>query len=160
MCRHRAVHDLFFLLIYLPFVATLITKRSSASAILLGSPTSTIASSTALRRQFLAATTSSALAPAFSLAVRGHECTLCFFLSGCVSLENALVPSFWGLWQHPPICNLQPSPLFPVGSTKILQDGMRLRGDINVLLLGDPGTAKSQMLKFAEQVSLWGVADG
>ena len=38
------------------------------------------------------------------------------------------------------------------GSTKILPDGMRLRGDINVLLLGDPGTAKSQMLKFAEQV--------
>jgi len=39
-----------------------------------------------------------------------------------------------------------------LGSTKILDDGMRLRGDINVLLLGDPGTAKSQMLKFAEQV--------
>ena len=27
------------------------------------------------------------------------------------------------------------------GSKKILPDGMRLRGDINVLLLGDPGTA-------------------
>jgi hypothetical protein len=34
-----------------------------------------------------------------------------------------------------------------------LPDGMRLRGDINVLLLGDPGTAKSQMLKFVEQVA-------
>eukprot|EP00045_Choanoeca_perplexa_P001578 m.20683 g.20683 ORF g.20683 m.20683 type:complete len:724 (-) comp11042_c0_seq1:73-2244(-) len=43
------------------------------------------------------------------------------------------------------------------GSTKILPDGMRLRGDINVLLLGDPGTAKSQMLKFAEQVAPIGV---
>lgn len=43
------------------------------------------------------------------------------------------------------------------GSTKLLPDGMRLRGDINVLLLGDPGTAKSQMLKFAEQVAPIGV---
>lgn len=39
------------------------------------------------------------------------------------------------------------------GSKKILPDGMRLRGDINVLLLGDPGTAKSQMLKFVEKVA-------
>ncbi|CAO3581630.1 unnamed protein product [Absidia cylindrospora] len=39
------------------------------------------------------------------------------------------------------------------GSKKVLPDGMRLRGDISVLLLGDPGTAKSQLLKFVEKVA-------
>ncbi|KEF63587.1 minichromosome maintenance protein 5 (cell division control protein 46) [Exophiala aquamarina CBS 119918] len=39
------------------------------------------------------------------------------------------------------------------GSKKQLPDGMKLRGDINVLLLGDPGTAKSQLLKFVEKVA-------
>lgn len=39
------------------------------------------------------------------------------------------------------------------GSPKKLPDGMRLRGDINILLLGDPSTAKSQFLKFVERVA-------
>ncbi|CCK70962.1 MCM DNA helicase complex subunit MCM5 KNAG_0F03000 [Huiozyma naganishii CBS 8797] len=39
------------------------------------------------------------------------------------------------------------------GSKKLLPDSMRLRGDVNVLLLGDPGTAKSQLLKFVEKVA-------
>jgi DNA replication licensing factor MCM5 len=39
------------------------------------------------------------------------------------------------------------------GSRKVLPDGLTRRGDINVLLLGDPGTAKSQLLKFVERVS-------
>ncbi|KAK5974446.1 DNA replication licensing factor mcm-5 [Trichostrongylus colubriformis] len=43
------------------------------------------------------------------------------------------------------------------GSRKRLPDGLTRRGDINVLLLGDPGTAKSQLLKFVEQVAPIGV---
>ncbi len=39
------------------------------------------------------------------------------------------------------------------GSSKKLPDGMKLRGEINILLLGDPSTAKSQMLKFVERAA-------
>jgi len=47
--------------------------------------------------------------------------------------------------------------LLLAGSRKLLPDGVRLRGDINVLMLGDPSTAKSQFLKFAERVAPVGV---
>jgi replicative DNA helicase Mcm len=39
------------------------------------------------------------------------------------------------------------------GSTTVLPDGTKLRGDINALFVGDPGTGKSEMLKFASQVA-------
>lgn len=39
------------------------------------------------------------------------------------------------------------------GSRKRLPDGLTRRGDVNILLLGDPGTAKSQLLKFVERVA-------
>ena len=43
------------------------------------------------------------------------------------------------------------------GSRKRLPDGLTRRGDVNLLLLGDPGTAKSQLLKFVEKVAPIGV---
>lgn len=44
--------------------------------------------------------------------------------------------------------------LLIVGSvTKKLGDGSTRRGDLNVFLVGDPGTAKSEMLKFAAKIA-------
>ncbi|OBA23558.1 MCM-domain-containing protein [Metschnikowia bicuspidata var. bicuspidata NRRL YB-4993] len=39
------------------------------------------------------------------------------------------------------------------GVTKEIGDGMRIRGDINVCLMGDPGVAKSQMLKAINRIA-------
>lgn len=39
------------------------------------------------------------------------------------------------------------------GSRKHLPDGMRLRGDVNVLLIGDPSLGKSQFLKMAHKMA-------
>ena len=39
------------------------------------------------------------------------------------------------------------------GARKTTRDGARLRGDVNVLLMGDPSTAKSQFLKFVEKTA-------
>ncbi|PLB53395.1 MCM-domain-containing protein [Aspergillus steynii IBT 23096] len=39
------------------------------------------------------------------------------------------------------------------GVSKQAQGKMNIRGDINVLLLGDPGTAKSQVLKYVEKTA-------
>jgi DNA replicative helicase MCM subunit Mcm2 (Cdc46/Mcm family) len=38
-------------------------------------------------------------------------------------------------------------------SCVVVVQSCRLRGDINVLLLGDPGTAKSQFLKYVEKTA-------
>ena len=39
------------------------------------------------------------------------------------------------------------------GVPKNINDKHRIRGDVNVLFLGDPGTAKSQLLKYAEKTA-------
>ena len=44
--------------------------------------------------------------------------------------------------------------LLIVGSNqRPLGDGSKIRGDINVFLVGDPGTAKSEMLKFCSRIA-------
>jgi len=43
------------------------------------------------------------------------------------------------------------------GTTLKKSDGMNIRGDINIALFGDPGIAKSQLLKHIIKVSPRGV---
>lgn len=43
------------------------------------------------------------------------------------------------------------------GVTQDTADGMHIRGDINVCLMGDPGVAKSQMLKYISKIAPRGV---
>jgi DNA replication licensing factor MCM7 len=43
------------------------------------------------------------------------------------------------------------------GVTKSMGDGMKIRGDINICLMGDPGVAKSQLLKYISKVAPRGV---
>ncbi|EKX46259.1 MCM5 DNA replication licensing minichromosome maintenance protein 5 [Guillardia theta CCMP2712] len=64
-------------------------------------------------------------------------------------LRGSIAPSIFG---HADIKKALCCQLFG-GSRKLLPDGGRLRGDINVLMLGDPSTAKSQLLKFIEKVA-------
>ncbi|KAJ3406935.1 Mcm2-7 hexameric complex component, partial [Chytridiales sp. JEL 0842] len=43
------------------------------------------------------------------------------------------------------------------GATKETADGMKIRGDLNICLMGDPGVAKSQLLKFITKIAPRGV---
>lgn len=38
------------------------------------------------------------------------------------------------------------------GQTRVFPDGLKLRGDVHVCLMGDPGVAKSQLLKYVSRV--------
>ena len=39
------------------------------------------------------------------------------------------------------------------GVTRQLPDGMKLRGDVHLCLMGDPGVAKSQLLRYVVHIS-------
>ncbi|KIL69837.1 hypothetical protein M378DRAFT_157073 [Amanita muscaria Koide BX008] len=43
------------------------------------------------------------------------------------------------------------------GVTKVTGDGMKIRGDLNICLMGDPGVAKSQLLKYISKVAPRGI---
>ncbi|KAI9104624.1 MCM2/3/5 family-domain-containing protein [Phlyctochytrium arcticum] len=40
-----------------------------------------------------------------------------------------------------------------IGGTEMHQGGMKIRGDCHILLVGDPGTGKSQFLRYASKIS-------
>ncbi|RLF15559.1 MAG: Minichromosome maintenance protein MCM [Thermoprotei archaeon] len=43
------------------------------------------------------------------------------------------------------------------GVPKVYPDGVKVRGDIHILLIGDPGTAKSQLLKYVARLAPRGI---
>lgn len=68
-------------------------------------------------------------------------------------LAKSIAPEIWG---HE---DVKTSLLFLLvgGVTKKLDDGMKIRGDLNILLMGDPGVAKSQLLKQVSSIAPRGV---
>ena len=64
-------------------------------------------------------------------------------------LVHSMAPSIYG---HDDIKTAVALSLFG-GVSKEAQGKHKIRGDINVLLLGDPGTAKSQVLKYVEKTA-------
>lgn len=61
----------------------------------------------------------------------------------------SIAPSIYG---HTDIKTAVALSLFG-GVSKVAQGRLNIRGDINILLLGDPGTAKSQILKYVEKTA-------
>ncbi|GFF33794.1 DNA replication licensing factor mcm2 [Aspergillus udagawae] len=64
-------------------------------------------------------------------------------------IVRSIAPSIYG---HQDVKTAVALSLFG-GVSKEAQGKMAIRGDINVLLLGDPGTAKSQVLKYVEKTA-------
>ncbi|MFL2968628.1 MAG: ATP-binding protein [Candidatus Poseidoniaceae archaeon] len=64
-------------------------------------------------------------------------------------LTNSIAPSIFGMNRQKESLMLQ---LFGGVASKA-KDGTRLRGDIHILLMGDPGVAKSQLLSYMSQIS-------
>ena len=64
-------------------------------------------------------------------------------------LTKSIAPSIFGMTRQKESLMLQ---LFGGVASKA-KDGTRLRGDIHILLMGDPGVAKSQLLSYMAQIS-------
>ncbi len=65
----------------------------------------------------------------------------------------SIAPSIYGLEVEKEALSLQ---LFG-GIAKQMPDGRRIRGDIHILLVGDPGTAKSELLAYMAKLSPRGI---
>jgi len=65
----------------------------------------------------------------------------------------SIAPTIYGMWDEKEAIALA---LFG-GNSKITRDGTRLRGDVHVLMVGDPGTAKSQLLQYAARIAPRGI---
>ncbi len=65
----------------------------------------------------------------------------------------SIAPSLYGLTTEKEALALQ---LFS-GVPKVMPDGRRIRGDIHAILVGDPGTAKSEMLSYMSRLSPRGI---
>lgn len=64
-------------------------------------------------------------------------------------ITRSIAPSIYGHHQVKKAIALQ---MFR-GVKKTREDGVKSRGDIHILLIGEPGTGKSQLLKFTGQIS-------
>jgi replicative DNA helicase Mcm len=65
----------------------------------------------------------------------------------------SIAPAIYGHWDIKEAIALA---LFG-GVPKVTPDGQRIRGDIHVLIVGDPGTAKSQLLQYASRIAPRGI---
>ncbi len=61
----------------------------------------------------------------------------------------SIAPGIYGMWDIKESIAL----LLFGGVPKVLPDGTRIRGDIHVLIIGDPGTAKSQLLQYVSRIA-------
>ena len=67
----------------------------------------------------------------------------------CENITNSIAPSIYGNEHVKYAVALQ---LFS-SEARLLHDGTRIRGDSHILLVGDPGVAKSQILKYMNTVA-------
>jgi len=65
------------------------------------------------------------------------------------AMVGSIAPAIYGYEEEKLAMILQ---LFS-GVTKHLPDGSRIRGDLHMLLIGDPGTGKSQMISYVENIA-------